>query len=78
MEKQKQVITRKQYEELMARYDKVDCAIIAGFIIFGTIIFGFGGFVFMAVVGAFTFPRMKQKSINLIEQDYIVEDDIQQ
>lgn len=78
MEKQKQVITRKQYEEIMARYDKVDYAIIAGFIIFGTVIFGFGGFIFMAVVGAFTFPRMKQKSINLMEQDYIVRDDIQQ
>lgn len=78
MEKQKQVITRKQYEEIMARYDKVDYAIIAGFIIFGTIIFGFGGFVFMAVVGAFTFPRMKQESINSLEQDYIVRDDAQQ
>lgn len=78
MEKQKQVITRKQYEEIMARYDKVNYAVIAGFIIFGTVIFGFGGFVFMAVVGAFTFPRMKRKSISLIEQDYIVRDDIQQ
>lgn len=78
MEKQKQVITRKQYEEIMARYDKVNYAIIAGFIIFGTVIFGFGGFVFMAVVGAFTFPRMKQESINSLEQDYIVRDDIQQ
>ncbi|MCC9083769.1 hypothetical protein LOS22_15200 [Enterococcus faecium] len=36
------MITRKQYEEIMARYDKVDYAIIAGFIIFGTVIFGFG------------------------------------
>ncbi|APZ81930.1 hypothetical protein EFP01_003 [Enterococcus phage EFP01] len=78
MEKQKQVITRKQYEEIMARYDKVNYAVIAGFIIFGTVIFGFGGFVFMAVVGAFTFPRMKQESINSLEQDYIVRDDIQQ
>lgn len=78
MEKQKQVITRKQYEELMARYDKIDYAVIAGFIIFGTVIFGFGGFVFMAIVGAFTLPRMKQNSINSLEQDYIVRDDIQQ
>jgi len=78
MEKQKQVITRKQYEELMARYDKVNYAVIAGFIIFGTVIFGFGGFVFMAIVGAFTLPRMKQESINSLEQDYIVRDDIQQ
>lgn len=78
MEKQKQVITRKQYEEIMARYDKVNYAVIAGFIIFGTVIFGFGGFVFMAVVGAFTFPRMKQESINSLEQDYIVRDDDQQ
>lgn len=78
MEKQKQVITRKQYEEIMARYDKVDYAVIAGFIIFGTIIFGFGGFVFMAIVGAFTLPRMKQESINSLEQDYIVRDDTQQ
>lgn len=78
MEKQKQVITRKQYEEIMARYDKVNYAVIAGFIIFGTVIFGFGGFVFMAIVGAFTLPRMKQESINSLEQDYIVRDDIQQ
>ena len=78
MEKQKQVITRKQYEEIMARYDKVNYAVIAGFIIFGTVIFGFGGFVFMAIVGAFTLPRMKQNSINSLEQDYIVRDDIQQ
>lgn len=78
MEKQKQVITRKQYEEIMARYDKVNYAVIAGFIIFGTVIFGFGGFVFMAIVGAFTLPRMKQESISSLEQDYIVRDDTQQ
>lgn len=78
MEKQKQVITRKQYEELMARYNKIDYAIIAGFVIFGTIIFGLWGAIFMAVVGAFTFPNMQRKSHNLIKQDFIVEDDIQQ
>ena len=78
MEKQKQVITRKQYEEIMARYDKIDYAIIAGFVVFGTVIFGLWGALFMAVAGWFTFPNMQQKSIDKMKQDYIVRDDDQQ